>query len=378
MDNWILKQAQIIPNRIAVEDGNKKLTFAELLASVEQISGQLAAIGAFKGQRIAIMTTNCIYGYQMALASLGSNQTIVWINWRLADDEIKRQLADSNPSICLVDDVLWRKSFENHSQFLKFSDVIKTAAKPIELTNEFDFDDTASIMYTSGTTGNPKGVLQTFHNHFASAISSALNLGISSHDEWVCAVPIFHISGFSIMLRGLIYGMCVRLVPKFYPIEIDQILKYEPVTTISVVPYMLKKLLDLRDKDSQGYNSKFRCLLLGGGAIDKQTLIRCQKFNMPVVQSYGMTETCSQIIALNYSDAGQRIGSVGKPLFLTQLKLSKVSNEILIKTPALTPGYLNRPQALQKKKDADGWYHTGDIGHFDKDGFCLSMAELMT
>lgn len=367
MDNWITKQAALLPDRVAVDDGTERLTFSGLAERLKKLVGQLNRSGALAGRRVAIMTPNSLLGYQMALAILASGRTIVWVNWRLSDDEINRQLSDSRPSVCLVADSLWRDSFGG--KFIKFSQVCQQAAQPEELTSQFQQETVASIMYTSGTTGAPKGVMQTFGNHFSSAVASSLNLGILPRDEWLCAVPIFHISGFSIMMRGLIYGMTVRLVSRFDPQVIDTILRKEPVTTMSVVPYMLKKLLDLRDQHAGGYNKRFRCMLLGGGPIDRQTLTRCQKYGIPVVQSYGMTETCSQIVALNNEDADKKVGSVGKPLFLTQLKLAADNHEILIKTPALTPGYLNRPKALAKKKTATGWYHTGDVGHLDAAGF---------
>ncbi|WP_143454331.1 AMP-binding protein, partial [Limosilactobacillus reuteri] len=238
---------------------------------------------------------------------------------------------------------------------------------PGELIPVFKSDWVASIMYTSGTTGKPKGVLQTFGNHFYSAVSSALNLGLSSADKWLCVAPIFHISGFSIIMRGLIYGMTVRLVEKFRAEEIERILANETVTIMSVVPFMLKKLIQQQNKTNTHYNSAFRCMLLGGGTIDRETLEICLQRSIPVVQCYGMTETCSQIIALRSADALLKLGSVGQPLFSTQLKLSK-DGEILLKTPALTPGYLNLPDKLPSKT-IDGWYRTGDIGHLDKEGY---------
>ncbi|MCD7131762.1 o-succinylbenzoate--CoA ligase [Limosilactobacillus balticus] len=361
--NWLLKQAATQPNQIAIDDGNERLSFVELKKQVEGLVGKIDHLNP--GSRVGLLATNSLMSYKLALAIMCSGRTIVWLNWRLASEELERQIKDSELQLCLVENSLWRsgmtKPFKSYSAFLM------TSADPGELIPVFKSNWVASIMYTSGTTGKPKGVLQTFGNHFYSAVSSALNLGLSSADKWLCVAPIFHISGFSIIMRGLVYGMTVRLVEKFRAEEIERILANEAVTIMSVVPFMLKKLIQQQNKTNIHYNSAFRCMLLGGGTIDRETLETCLQRSIPVVQCYGMTETCSQIVALRSVDALLKLGSVGQPLFSTQLKLSK-DGEILLKTPALTPGYLNLPDKLPSKM-IDGWYRTGDIGHLDKERY---------
>lgn len=361
--NWLLKQAATQPNQIAIDDGNERLSFAELKKQVEVLVGKIDHLNP--GSRVGLLATNTLMSYKLALAIMCSGRTIVWLNWRLASEELERQIKDSGLQLCLVENSLWRSGMTN--PFKSYSAFLITNADPGELIPVFKSDWVASIMYTSGTTGKPKGVLQTFGNHFYSAVSSALNLGLSSADKWLCVAPIFHISGFSIIMRGLIYGMTVRLVEKFRAEEIERILANETVTIMSVVPFMLKKLIQQQNKTNTHYNSAFRCMLLGGGTIDRETLEICLQRSIPVVQCYGMTETCSQIVALRSVDALLKLGSVGQPLFSTQLKLSK-DGEILLKTPALTPGYLNLPNKLPSKM-IDGWYRTGDIGHLDKEGY---------
>lgn len=361
--NWLLKQAATQPNQIAIDDGNERLSFAELKKQVEVVVGKIDHLNP--GSRVGLLATNTLMSYKLALAIMCSGRTIVWLNWRLAGEELERQIKDSGLQLCLVENSLWRSGMTN--PFKSYSAFLITNADPGELIPVFKSDWVASIMYTSGTTGKPKGVLQTFGNHFYSAVSSALNLGLSPADKWLCVAPIFHISGFSIIMRGLIYGMTVRLVEKFRAEEIERILANETVTIMSVVPFMLKKLIQQQNKTNTHYNSAFRCMLLGGGTIDQETLEICLQRSIPVVQCYGMTETCSQIIALRSADALLKLGSVGQPLFSTQLKLSK-DGEILLKTPALTPGYLNLPDKLPSKM-IDGWYRTGDIGHLDKEGY---------
>lgn len=361
--NWLLKQAATQPNQIAIDDGNERLSFAELKKQVEVVVGKIDHLNP--GSRVGLLATNTLMSYKLALAIMCSGRTIVWLNWRLAGEELERQIKDSGLQLCLVENSLWRSGMTN--PFKSYSAFLITNADPGELIPVFKSDWVASIMYTSGTTGKPKGVLQTFGNHFYSAVSSALNLGLSSADKWLCVAPIFHISGFSIIMRGLIYGMTVRLVEKFRAEEIERILANETVTIMSVVPFMLKKLIQQQNKTNTHYNSAFRCMLLGGGTIDRETLEICLQRSIPVVQCYGMTETCSQIVALRSVDALLKLGSVGQPLFSTQLKLSK-DGEILLKTPTLTPGYLNLPDKLPSKM-IDGWYRTGDIGHLDKEGY---------
>lgn len=361
--NWLLKQAATQPNQIAIDDGNERLSFAELKKQLEVVVGKIDHLNP--GSRVGLLATNTLMSYKLALAIMCSGRTIVWLNWRLAGEELERQIKDSGLQLCLVENSLWRSGMTN--PFKSYSAFLITNADPGELIPVFKSDWVASIMYTSGTTGKPKGVLQTFGNHFYSAVSSALNLGLSSADKWLCVAPIFHISGFSIIMRGLIYGMTVRLVEKFRAEEIERILANETVTIMSVVPFMLKKLIQQQNKTNTHYNSAFRCMLLGGGTIDRETLEICLQRSIPVVQCYGMTETCSQIVALRSVDALLKLGSVGQPLFSTQLKLSK-DGEILLKTPTLTPGYLNLPDKLPSKM-IDGWYRTGDIGHLDKEGY---------
>lgn len=367
MQNWVEKQALIAPDHLAVTDGSQRLTFSQLLTDTQQINGQLTQAGFAPQKAVALLANNSFEAYRIAMALLASGRPIVWLNKRLQSTELLRQIQNSQSGGVIVEDALWRDDLAN--QAVSFSDLLNLPAQSLALQSEFDPNGTASIMFTSGTTGRPKGVVQTFNNHFSSAVSSMLNLGMTPTDEWLCAVPIFHISGFSILMRGLIYGMTVRLVPRFEAKMVHTILVNEPITTLSVVPFMLKKLLAQQVTTGEPYNSKFRVMLLGGGPIDLATLNQSQKAGIAVVQSYGMTETASQVVALSNQDAPAHIGSVGKPLFLTQIRLTDDQGEILLKTPALSPATIGQRTTTPRVMTPDGWYQTGDIGHFDAAGF---------
>ncbi|PJN91185.1 AMP-binding protein, partial [Bacillus sp. mrc49] len=229
-----------------------------------------------------------------------------------------------------------------------------------EILQEFYLEDTATIMYTSGTTGNPKGVIQSFGNHWWSAVGSVLNLGLHEGDTWYCAVPIFHISGLSILMKSVIYGMKVVLAERFDEREANKAIQENGVTIISVVTTMLNRMV--HDLKGASYPDDFRCMLLGGGPAPIHLLEACKEKKIPVYQSYGMTETSSQIVTLAPEYSMTKIGSAGKPLFPSQLRIEKdgkvsgpgEAGEIVVSGPNVTKGYFNRLDATQQAI-SDGW-----------------------
>jgi o-succinylbenzoate---CoA ligase len=377
--NWLKKRSELTPNRIAIIFEDETYTFKQVFESASKVARQLTDIGLKKGSYAAVLFSNHVDSVMIlyALQMLGVRAVI--LNNRLTSKELLWQLEDSKAELLLyeeafVEKIAIIKNTYQHAVVGK-EELFRRKATNANLQEEYDLDDVTTIMYTSGTTGNPKGVLQTFGNHWWSATSSALNLGLSDGERWLCAVPIFHISGYSILMRSLIYGMTVILHQSFEEKEAIKEILFNRVTMMSVVSTMLIKINDLLEVGEMP--DTFRGMLLGGGPAPFSLLEDCKRKSIPVYQSYGMTETASQFATLAPEYSIEKLGSAGKALFPNQIKIidevgnelaNEVEGEILVKGPNVTPGYLNREQETNDRLN-NGWFRTGDIGYFDEDGF---------
>ncbi|MFC4023685.1 o-succinylbenzoate--CoA ligase [Oceanobacillus longus] len=370
--HWLTKQADLSPEAIAMElEDGSTVTFKILKEKSQRFAKQLAQRGVSEGSHVGILSTNQIPMIVAihALSYLGA--VGVLLNTRLTAEELNYQVTDAEVSILITADHL-KESCQtlnvNHIQ--SFSDIEAQPGKEVTLKSELDLGNTFTIIYTSGTTGFPKGVLHTYGNHWWSAIGSALNLGLNKDDKWLIPLPIFHVSGLSTSIKSVIYGMPVYLLEKFDTEAVHQAIINKGITIVSVVTMMVQRLMDRLGDES--YPKTLRCMLLGGGPAPKPMLERAKEKKIPVFQSYGMTETASQIVTLGPKDALEKIGSAGKPLFPAQLKIEQTTDElvgeILVKGPMVTNGYFKNEDANSKLFD-NGWLATGDVGYLDDEGF---------
>lgn len=369
--HWLSKQANLAPNKIAIEfENGSNMTFSNLKEKSEQFARRLADLNIAQGSRVGILSGNNV-DMVIAIHALSYVGAVaVMLNTRLTEQELNYQVTDADVSLVLA---------ENHMikldvTVITFTEAWEYREMPIELVTEINLDDSFTIMYTSGTTGKPKGVVHTYGNHWWSATGSALNLGIHKDDKWLAALPLFHIGGLSILLKSVIYGMPVYLLEKFDVQKVHYAIMEREVTIASVVTVMLHRLVDSLGEDH--YPQTFRCMLLGGGPAPKSLLEKTKAKEIPVFQSYGMTETSSQIVTLSPDAALRKIGSAGKPLFPAQLTIKNQNDkgvgEIVVKGPMVTKNYYKNVHATEKAIQND-WLSTGDLGMLDGEGFLYVM-----
>ncbi|HLR09520.1 MAG TPA: o-succinylbenzoate--CoA ligase [Bacillota bacterium] len=378
--HWLSKQAQLKPKKQAIElqDGTS-LTFQELEEKSKRFARKLAQTGVLEGTHIGILSGNNL-DMVIAIHALSYLGAIgVLFNTRLTTEELTYQANDARVSMILSSHHFYdqAKQIQSSLTVFRFSDIEQLEEKEVSLRCEINLSEPFTIIYTSGTTGKPKGVVHTYGNHWWSAVGSALNLGVHTDDKWLNPLPLFHVGGLAVLIRSVMYGMPVFLMERFDETAVQEAIMKKDVTIASVVTVMLQRLVEVLEEGT--YPDHFRCMLLGGGPAPKPLLENAKARNIPVFQSYGMTETSSQIVTLSPQDALNKIGSAGKPLFPAQLKIDAAPNEvgeIFVKGPMVTSGYFNKPAATAKAF-VDGWLATGDLGYVDEAGF-LYVVERRT
>jgi O-succinylbenzoic acid--CoA ligase len=319
MGVWIHLAAEKHPDRVAIEGPERTLTYAELESAAISAAGALGRLGVRERVALALSSPEelviALHGCMLA------GVAAVPVDLRLTERERRTRLAGAE---LIVSEPLW-------GDFRR-------------LPNGFSGDPAVAVMHTSGTTGAPKPVVLAYSNWLASALGSAVALGLDQEERWLCPMPLVHVGGLSIPIRSAIYATTAVLHGRF---ETEAVLSElmvpgRRITMVSLVPTMLERLLDAGLERPP----TLRWALLGGGPISSALLRRAEAAGVPVAPTYGMTEACSQI------------ATFGWPLPGVEVRLGGPEREILVAGPIVSEGALAE----------DGWLHTGDLGRFDERG----------
>ena len=384
--DWVGRRASTHADVVAVECGDERLTYRALDARVGTAAGRLAALGVAEGEPVGLLhaNTNDFAVFVHAITRAGA--MCVPHNARLTASEIAWQLRDAGTRYLVADaehEALARAAIaevrgETGVTLLAADDDAWRTATALVGPSAIPFERPHTLMYTSGTTGRPKGAVLTHGNFYWSAVASAANLGVDPEDRWLACLPLYHVGGLSILLRSAIYGTTAVIHERFDEARAVRALRDERITLLSVVATMLQRMLSL---DDAAYPKTVRAIIVGGGPVPRMLLEASAARGLPVLQSYGLTETASQLTTLGADDALRKIGSAGLPLPGSTVRIdvdgreaeANEVGEILVAGPTVFAGYLHRPDATAEAI-RDGWLHTGDLGSLDDEGY-LTIAD---
>lgn len=392
------KRAFLTPNLDGLVDiaTNTRLTYAQLNARANQVANSLLGLGLNKGDRVGLLMMNGLPFVEsiFGLAKIGA--IAVPLNWRLLAGELEFMVKDCGIGLLIfgsefaevASDLHQRDKGSNIKYWLRLNssekitdfaqdyDTLVEAANHSNPAINAEDDDDLFIMYTSGTTGLPKGVVHTHNTAMWATITSGLSYETRLQDRFLSILPLFHIGALSPLLSCVKAGACVVIVRGFDPEQVWALIEQEKITTMLAVPAMLNFMLRANNAGNIDH-SRLRYCLVGAAPVAASLLEAYQEMGICLIQVYGLTESCGPGCVLDQHEAMNKIGSTGKAFFHTEVKIAKPNGdtaapneagEILIGGRHIMKGYWNNPEATAATIQ-NGWLHTGDIGVMDEAGF---------
>jgi O-succinylbenzoic acid--CoA ligase len=366
VEAWLTRAARAAPKATALQAPDAQLSYAGLERAARAGELELRERGVRAGERVAIALSPGAAFAQALHACFLLGAVAVPIDLRLTASERERIAAGAT---VLVDEPL--------------PVAVRAGGRVEALARDATHDLAAvcAVIHTSGTTSNPRPIELTYGNFLWSAIGSGVALGVDPHERWLCTLPLSHVGGLSILIRSAIYATTAVIHERFETERALAAIQKERITLVSLVSTTLARLLDagLREPPS------LRCALTGGGPVPAALVQRARAAGVPVIETYGLTECCSQaatapLAALNTTSGGHagllaRVAQdapprsataiepvsdlgAGVPLFCTRTEIAP-DGEILLSGPTVARG----------AQSADGRLHTGDLGRIDERGF---------
>ncbi len=390
MRDWLSHRVVSSPDDTALvraEDG-ETWTYAELDRLVSETAGRLAARGIGPGDHIGVLMPAYVGTVGVVHAAMRLGATYVPLGERLTPRELTARVerADLSVLVCAESTESDAVAAVDDVPVLSVDEPIEDEVIPVHGVDpepvdrpEWTFDDRLCLLFTSGTTGDPKPVELTAGNVYASAVASAFRLGVDADDRWLVALSLHHMGGLASIYRSTLYGTTVALREEFKPGRTaDDIDTYE-ITGVSLVPTMLRKTLDRRGTLADS----LRVVLLGGAPASEELIGRCRNYSIPVHPTYGMTEAASQIATATPAQTRDRPGTVGRPLFGTDVTVVDDgepvdpgdTGEIVVDGPTIAPGYYGLPDITAERFGPYG-LHTGDVGRLDENGYLHVLNRL--
>ena len=374
------------PDGIAVKLDDLELNYALLAEGSARMAGVLAEKGVKPGDRVGVMLPNVPYFPIAYYGVLRMGGVVVPMNVLLKAREVEFYLADSGASVLIAwsdfEEAAKAGAEGTGAEYLPVKqgefEKLLAEAEPNRDVADRAGDDTAVILYTSGTTGKPKGAELTHANlHTNATVSAGTLVEISDEDRLLGALPLFHSFGQTCGLNAAVCnGAMISLIPRFDPAKALEIIQRDKVTIFEGVPTMYNAMLAVENRDDYD-TSTLRLCLSGGAAMPAETMRAFEEaFNCKILEGYGLSET-SPVASFNHPDRERKPGSIGTPIEGVEMKVvdddgNEVEQgevgEIVIRGHNVMKGYWNRDDATAEAIK-DGWFHTGDMAKVDEDGY---------
>ena len=393
------ESAQAYPDKVALRFAGSSFTYAELRGRVDQVAGMLAGLGVQKGDRVAIIAPNSSATLEVLFACARLGAVFEQINVRFSEQVIKRLLERSKPRVVFVSSerlgaleehigaghdgstmvVLGYGPVESASRCdaLVYEDALGSA-EPVAATRSIAPSDPALLLYTSGTTGMPKGVLLS-HGALMTRISIDIGEMRFTHDDvLLCELPLFHVTFVSTLVTIALGGELV-IAQSHKPADIAADLNRFGATRTALVPFLMRGLAEHVEEQGIALNT-LDLIIYGGEPVAPELLLRCQEaIPCDYLQGYGMTETTAAIAMLlpEHHRDPRLLSTAGTPVAGMEIRVideegtelaAGQNGEIIVRSDTLMTGYFCDPERTAEAM-RDGWYRTGDIGHFDEEGF---------
>jgi fatty-acyl-CoA synthase len=377
------KRAELAPQAIAFEEvaTGRTLTYAELDRRAGQAASLLASRGIARGDRVAILSRNRLAFFELLFGCAKLGAILVPLNWRMPAPELLQLVADAEPSLLFFgaeDAVVGAQLGIEGIGLDEEYESLLSDAEPGRWPAYWPADGIWYLLYTSGTTGAPKGVIYTHRMALANYVNIRSAVDLRSTDSNANFLPLFHTAGINLhTLPTLIAGGRVLMLPGFDEDALVGLLEARRLDTFFAVPAVYQSLLD---------HPRFAALPLdhvrhwgcGGAPLPDRLIERCRALGIRVCNGMGMTETGPTAFLLDPADAWDRIGSVGKPQLLCSVRIvdeagrevaDDVEGDLLFAGPGVTPGYWRNAEETAAAFTDEGWLRSGDIARRDADGF---------
>ncbi len=371
----------------------RRFTNSEVNARSNRVANALTESGVKKGDRVALLMMNSAEFIESFFAAGKIGVVVVPLNWRLVPDELEFILSDAGASVMLFGADFADTALELRSRATTdIATWIQLGGQPIDGVADFDEwtaaasdlepevqasgDDLLFIMYTSGTTGLPKGVMQTHHNVFWATLTIASTSDFRKGDTFLNSLPLFHVGALVPVLVCVYSATSIVLLRAFDPVQAWELIRDEQVTTTLMVPAMLQFMLGVHSP-AEHDTSSLRWCLSGAAPVPVSLIEDYDALDIEIQQIYGLTEAGGPACQISSIDAAEHVGSTGKAFYFTEVRVVRPdgtdcepdeAGEVIVRGEHVMPGYWNRPDATAEAI-RDGWLHTGDVATMDADGF---------